>query len=54
MAQMNFNLNDDLDKEFRNTVFRTKGMVRGNISEAIHEAIELWIREHSEMKTRTK
>lgn len=38
-------LKDDLDKRFREAVFRSKGMHRGNITEAIEEAIELWIEE---------
>jgi hypothetical protein len=34
---------DDLDEEFRNAVFKKKGMHKGNLSEAIEEALEMWI-----------
>ncbi len=47
MPQVNVNINDDLDKEFRNMVFKKKGMRRGSMSEAFQEAIELWITENA-------
>lgn len=34
---------DDLDDKFRNAVFKCKGMRKGNITEAIEEALEQWI-----------
>lgn len=36
-------IKDDLDERFREAVFKSKGMHRGNITEAIEEAIDLWI-----------
>lgn len=36
-------IKDDLDEKFREAVFEKKGMHKGNIKEAIEEAIELWI-----------
>ncbi|MFB3888108.1 MAG: hypothetical protein ACE14S_01340 [Candidatus Bathyarchaeia archaeon] len=36
-------IRDELDEQFRNAVFKCKGMRKGNITEAIEEAIELWI-----------
>jgi len=36
-------IRDDLDEEFRNAVFKSKGMHKGNLSLAIEEAIEMWI-----------
>jgi hypothetical protein len=36
-------IEDDLDEKFRETVFKTKGMHKGNITEAIEEAIDGWI-----------
>jgi hypothetical protein len=36
-------IEDDLDEKFRETVFKTKGMHKGNITEAIEEAIDCWI-----------
>lgn len=43
-------IEDDLDERFREAVFKSKGMHRGNITEAIEEAIELWIREQTKEK----
>jgi hypothetical protein len=36
-------LPEDQEKEFKEAVFRRKGMKKGNISEAVQEAILLWI-----------
>jgi len=44
MGKMNIVLEDKLEQEFRKTVFERKGMKKGNISEALEEAIEMWIR----------
>lgn len=38
-------IKDELDEKFREAVFKSKGMHRGNMTEAVEEAIELWIRE---------
>jgi hypothetical protein len=43
MGKMNIVLNDELEKKFRKTVFERKGMKKGNISEALEEAIKCWI-----------
>ena len=43
-------IKDELDERFREAVFKSKGMHRGNITEAVEEAIELWIREQEEGK----
>jgi hypothetical protein len=45
MGKMNVVLRDDLEERFRKAVFERKGMKKGNISEALEEAIELWINE---------
>ena len=45
MGKMNVVLKDDLEERFRRAVFERKGMKKGNISEALEEAIELWINE---------
>lgn len=37
-------LNDDLETRFREGVFRRYGMKKGNITSAISEAIELWLK----------
>jgi len=41
-------IKDDLDEKFRETVFKKKGMHKGNITEAIEEAIECWIEKQQE------
>ncbi len=38
-------INDNLDQQFREAVFKKKGMHRGNIAEAVEEALEQWIKE---------
>jgi hypothetical protein len=43
MGQYVVVVNDDLDKRFRDAVYKVKGMKRGNIKEAFEEAMELWI-----------
>jgi len=43
-------IKDDLDEKFRNAVFQTKGMHKGNLSEAIEEAISLWIEQQKKKK----
>lgn len=45
MGKMTLVINDELEKRFRRAVFEVKGMKKGNIQQAIEEAIELWIRE---------
>ncbi len=34
---------DDLDEQFRTAVFRCKGMRKGNITQAVEEAMLMWI-----------
>jgi hypothetical protein len=36
-------IKDDLDKRFREAVFKKKGMHKGNIVEAVEEALNDWI-----------
>jgi len=36
-------LSDDLEEKFRNEVFKSKGMKKGNLTLAIEEAIKMWI-----------
>ena len=37
-------IEDELDERFRRAIFEVKGLRRGNITEAVEEAIELWIK----------
>jgi hypothetical protein len=46
MAKLTVIITEELDKEFRDTVFRKKGLHKGNISEAVFEALHLWIKEN--------
>ena len=45
MGKMNIVLGDELEERFRKAVFESKGMKKGNISEALEEAVEKWITE---------
>ncbi len=48
MGKMNIVLPDDLEEKFRKAVFEKKGMKKGNISEALEEAINKWIETESQ------
>ena len=43
-------IKDDLDERFRNAVFQTKGMHKGNLTEALEEALEYWIEKQGKKK----
>jgi phage gp36-like protein len=36
-------LSDELEQRFREEIFKSKGMKKGNISIAVEEAIKMWI-----------
>ena len=42
MGKITLTIRDDLEKRFREEIFRRLGMRKGNIQVAIEEAIELW------------
>jgi len=44
LGKINLAIDDGLEKRFREEVFKRLGMKKGNIQQAIEEAIELWIR----------
>lgn len=46
MGKMNIVLDDKTEEKFRKAVFQRKGMKKGNISNALEEAIDLWIKNH--------
>jgi len=43
MGKINLSIDNDLERRFREEVFKRLGMKRGNIQQAIEEAIEVWI-----------
>ena len=43
MGKLNVVLHDDVDDRFRRAVFQKKGMKKGNITEALEEALLLWV-----------
>ena len=43
-TKINISLEEKLEEKFRKAVFETKGMKKGNISEAFEEAMEDWIK----------
>jgi hypothetical protein len=44
-------LSDDLEEKFRNEVFKSKGMKKGNITIAIEESINMWIGAQQEKRS---
>jgi hypothetical protein len=44
MGKLTLTLNDELEKRFRDEVFKRLGMKKGNLQTAIEEAIEHWIK----------
>jgi hypothetical protein len=54
MGKMNIVLGDELEERFRKAVFESKGMKKGNISEALEEAVEKWITEKNKKHKRVK
>ncbi|MCJ7572617.1 MAG: hypothetical protein MUO82_12225 [Candidatus Thermoplasmatota archaeon] len=44
-------LPDELEEKFRNEVFKSKGMKKGNITIAIEEAINMWIDTQQEKRS---
>jgi len=44
-VRINVNLPEELEKRFREEVFKRYGMKKGNIAKAIEEAIRNWIKQ---------
>lgn len=44
MAKMHLSIDDDLDDRFRMAVAKKKGMKKGNLAEAVEEAMKDWIK----------
>jgi hypothetical protein len=43
MGKLNIAVKKDIDENFRREVFRRKGLKKGNIKQAVEEAMLLWI-----------
>lgn len=43
MARLNLNIDDKLDTQFRDMVYKTMGWREGNIITALEEAIVIWL-----------
>jgi hypothetical protein len=43
MGRVQVVLKDETEERLREAIFKTKGMKKGNISDAIEEAVEDWI-----------
>lgn len=50
MGKMSIDISDELDEQFRETVFNRLGMKRGNLTIAIEEALRDWINKGDEKK----
>jgi hypothetical protein len=53
MGNIKVILPDDLEQEFREEVFKSKGMKKGNITLAIEEAVKEWIASRRKKRTET-
>lgn len=47
MGKINIALNDEIEEKFRKAVYHRMGMKKGNISKALEEAIEHWIKTYN-------
>jgi hypothetical protein len=43
MARLDLSIDDKLDIQFRDMVYKTMGMKRGNLRIALEEAIKIWL-----------
>jgi len=43
MGRINVNIKDKVEERFRDAVFRRKGMKKGNLTQAIEEAMMMWV-----------
>lgn len=50
MGKINVKVQKDIDAKFRETVFKRKGMKKGNLTEALEEAMLLWVNTPVEKK----
>jgi hypothetical protein len=43
MGRINVKVEEDVDRRFRREVFRRKGMKKGNLTDALEEAMIMWV-----------
>jgi hypothetical protein len=43
MGKLNLDLDDKIDKKFRDAVAKKKGMKKGNLTDAVEEAMLMWM-----------
>ena len=43
MSKLNIKVRKEIDEKFREEVFNRKGMKKGNLTEAVEEAMLLWV-----------
>lgn len=46
-------LSNNLEEQFRTEVFKSKGMKKGNLTEAIEEAVSMWIKAQKKKRSET-
>jgi hypothetical protein len=46
MGSIKIILSDKMEKDFREEIFKKYGMKKGNITYAVEEAIDLWIKKN--------
>jgi len=51
LARLDLSIDDKLDAQFRDMVYKKMGMKRGNLRIAIEEAIRIWLKENGQDKT---
>ena len=44
MECLYLNIHDELETKFRDAVYKTMGMKRGNLTTALEEAIKVWLK----------
>jgi hypothetical protein len=43
VGKINLIIDDKIEKRFRDTVYRRKGMKKGNLTDSVEEAMILWV-----------
>jgi hypothetical protein len=54
MGRLDLNISDQLEQKFRDMVYKTKGMKKGNLTISLEEAFDLWITEQARKRANQK